>query len=93
MRLSFKVNRPISPHLIIYNTNLNLLRSIYHRFSGIFLTTILIGFLVFTKLFLLNCCIEVMVMRTFWKLFYFILYLSSIFLWTHLILSVWALIN
>nr|WQF69681.1 succinate dehydrogenase subunit 3 [Ceramothamnion sp.]WQF69686.1 succinate dehydrogenase subunit 3 [Ceramothamnion sp.] len=38
MWYSFTFNRPISPHILIYQSSFNLLKSILHRISGLLLT-------------------------------------------------------
>ena len=45
-------NRPISPHLSIYNSQISSLLSIFHRFSGLFLFLNFISFFLFYELYL-----------------------------------------
>lgn len=49
-----KYNRPLSPHLLIYNPTFNLQRSIFHRFSGIILIMIFLGLIIASKFLLRN---------------------------------------
>nr|YP_010164467.1 Sdh3 [Polyopes lancifolius]QRM91062.1 Sdh3 [Polyopes lancifolius] len=44
-------NRPISPHLSVYLPQVSSIFSIWHRISGVFLTTSLIFFLLTLKIF------------------------------------------
>nr|AHX02434.1 hypothetical protein Cjap.mt.23 [Ceramium japonicum] len=47
MSYFFKFNRPLSPHILIYKTSFTLLKSIFHRISGLILS-------VYYSCFLLN---------------------------------------
>lgn len=42
-------NRPLSPHLTVYSTQLTSIFSIWHRITGVILTTFLITTLIFLK--------------------------------------------
>nr|YP_004062200.1 SdhC [Gracilariopsis andersonii]ADR03216.1 SdhC [Gracilariopsis andersonii]APC24901.1 succinate dehydrogenase subunit 3 [Gracilariopsis andersonii] len=45
-------NRPLSPHLTIYKPQVSSLFSIWHRISGIFLTFLIVFYLISSQLFL-----------------------------------------
>nr|YP_011017578.1 succinate dehydrogenase subunit 3 [Antithamnionella miharai]WQF69353.1 succinate dehydrogenase subunit 3 [Antithamnionella miharai]WQF69378.1 succinate dehydrogenase subunit 3 [Antithamnionella miharai] len=44
-----KLSRPISPHLLVYKPQNSSLMSIWHRFSGLYITVVLIVLIVFFK--------------------------------------------
>nr|WCH57640.1 succinate dehydrogenase subunit 3 [Hypnea wynnei] len=48
------LNRPISPHLSIYNSQITSLSSIWHRISGIFLIVLIVSFNILSKV-VVNC--------------------------------------
>lgn len=47
-------NRPLSPHITIYNSQITSIYSIWHRFCGIFLNFFIILNILVLKFFLLN---------------------------------------
>lgn len=49
-----KRNRPISPHLMVYSPTANLQRSIFHRFSAVFMVISLVLSICLIK-FVLQC--------------------------------------
>nr|WCH57808.1 succinate dehydrogenase subunit 3 [Hypnea spinella] len=44
------LNRPISPHLSIYNPQITSLSSIWHRISGVFMVFIIVSFNILSKI-------------------------------------------
>nr|QJH88493.1 Sdh3 [Pterocladiophila hemisphaerica] len=67
-------NRPISPHLTIYNAQIFSIFSIWHRISGIFLSIFLYLSLISYKLFItllsINFFFKLIIMITLLLLFY-----------------------
>nr|YP_011017809.1 succinate dehydrogenase subunit 3 [Campylaephora sungminbooi]WQF69655.1 succinate dehydrogenase subunit 3 [Campylaephora sungminbooi] len=53
MNYSFNFNRPLSPHIFIYKPNFPLLKSIFHRGTGLILTLFFFLFFIFFK-FIIN---------------------------------------
>lgn len=47
-------NRPIAPHLLIYSPQVSSLFSIWHRITGVILTSIITTFLINLKIFILS---------------------------------------
>jgi succinate dehydrogenase / fumarate reductase, cytochrome b subunit len=80
-------NRPLSPHITIYSLQLSSLLSIWHRISGVFLTTIVflsLYFLKFNTLWI-SFVINPYFYTLYYLVFYFMYFLLSLLFLYHFI--------